>query len=323
MTKLVLSPLATLRFRSGQLVLTSPVSFRQIVLPDGILPFLTFFKTPQSEQAWIDVANRQQIDLSKLRSFLQVLQEREILMEVPDDEPAQDSHLEERQSAQTKSWDKKDLAHFDIRAHQIVQVLYGNANSLQSDFPLRTDGQPIPWFSYPAIDYLDTLDLSSASVFEFGSGGSTIYFENCCKQVVSIENNAAYLQTIKKRSSGKTVFKVRETRTSFAEAILEEDTQYDVIIIDSIPDFRQACVRGSMDRVADGGIIILDDAAMYPEAYNMLLDIDHSPIDFIGLAPLEDVVQTTSLFFNRRGNPSAIRKKFPLPQGSSGYAWNL
>lgn len=323
MTKLVLSPLATLRFRSGQLVLTSPVSFRQIVLPGGILPFLTLFKTPQSEQAWSAAAKDRQIDLSKLRSFLQVLQEREILIEVPDEGLAQDSHLEKRQSATIKSRDKKDLAHFDIRAHQIVQVLYGNANSLRSDFPVRIDGQPIPWFSYPAIDYLDTLDLSSASVFEFGSGGSTIYFENRCKQVTSIESNPAYLQTIKKKSTGKTFFKCRETKTSFAEAIFEEDAQYDVIIIDSIPDFRQACVRGSMDRVADGGIIILDDAAMYPKAYKMLLDIDHSPIDFIGLAPLEDVVQTTSLFFNRRGNSSAIRKQFPLPPGSSGYAWNL
>ena len=324
MTKLVLSPLATLRFRLGQLVLTSPISFRQIVLPDGLLPFLAFLKIPRTEQEWTKYAEQRQIDLLKLQSFVGVLQDRKILMELSaDDEASAPPASEETGTSPKKWWDKKDAAHFDIRTHQIVQVLYGNSHSLQANFPLDRNKRPIPWFSYPAIDYLETLDLSRAAIFEFGSGGSTLYLEQRCRSIVSVENNAAYLQKIEERSSGKAEFKLRENETAYTEAILEDRAKYDMIIIDSIPDFRQSCVAHSLTHVADGGIIILDDAAMYPAAYKMLLTLDDCPIDFIGLAPMEDVVQTTSFFFHRGGQPAVIKKNSPLPLGSAGDAWNL
>lgn len=48
-------------------------------------------------------------------------------------------------------------------------------------------GELVPWITFPAIAFLETLNLSTASVLEFGSGASTHWFTKRCKSVVSWE----------------------------------------------------------------------------------------------------------------------------------------
>ena len=61
---------------------------------------------------------------------------------------------------------------------------------------------------------------------------------------------------------------------------------------------------------------------MHPEAYKALLVIDAYPIDFIGLSPMEGVVQTTTFFLNRKRGSPVIRKKLPQPTDSPGFQWD-
>lgn len=42
---------------------------------------------------------------------------------------------------------------------------------------VRDRRRSIPWLTYPAIHFLDTLDLTRARVLEFGSGSSTLYWK--------------------------------------------------------------------------------------------------------------------------------------------------
>ena len=319
-TELVLSPLTTLRFRLGRLLMTSPVNFKTSEFDDAMLPLLAFLKTPRTHQECMELGDRLGLASPELRSTINRLKERQILEEVT-------PPSKEREPSVTKApggtwWDRNDAGHFDIRMHQIIQVLYGNSHTLGANFPLNADKEPLPWFSYPAIEYLETLDLSEARVFEFGSGSSTLYLESRCKHIISIEQNEKWLSKLKQMSTGSAEFKLRETEASFANAILDGEQKYDVIIVDAIPEFRSACIPNTLARIADEGIIILDDSAMYPKAYKALLEIDAYPIDFIGLSPMEDVVQTTTFFFNRKGGPPIIRKKLPHPKGSPGFQWD-
>lgn len=325
MRKLVVSPLATMRFRLGHMIMTSPVSFKTVFIDESLLPLLAFLKTPRTERECLESGLQIGLEGPKLLAVIHLLKDRRIIEEVT--APADDSGASTKQSGtsvtQAEWWDKKDAGHFDIRMHQIVQVLYGNSNTLLADFPLNADNEPIPWFSYPATEFLETLDLSAARIFEYGSGGSTIYLEKRCKEIVSVEQDKKWLSRIKEMSSGKTDFKLRTTVKSFSNAILEEEGKYDLVIIDAIPEFRSACVVNSVEKLADEGIIILDDSAIYREAYGALKKIDECPIDFIGLSPMEDVVQTTTFFFNRKGSSPTIRKRIPSPKGSPGYQWNI
>ena len=51
------------------------------------------------------------------------------------------------------------------------------------------DNKPIPWYTYPAIEYLSQFDYSDKEIFEFGCGYSSMFWANRAKQVTSIEDN--------------------------------------------------------------------------------------------------------------------------------------
>jgi hypothetical protein len=59
-------------------------------------------------------------------------------------------------------------------------------------------GDPLPWITYPAIDFLSQFDFSEASVFEWGSGFSTLWWSKRCKQIASVESNSPWAPYIKR-----------------------------------------------------------------------------------------------------------------------------
>src|ERR1700721_952334 len=54
-----------------------------------------------------------------------------------------------------------------------------------------------PWITYPAIDFLLQFDFSDASVFEWGSGFSTLWWSQRCRRIASVESNQDWVPYIK------------------------------------------------------------------------------------------------------------------------------
>lgn len=71
------------------------------------------------------------------------------------------------------------------------------------------EGNPIPWISFPAYEYLEQLDLSDKTVFEFGSGNSTLYWAKRVKSVISIEDDKEWYEKIKTRIPSNTTLLLR------------------------------------------------------------------------------------------------------------------
>ena len=65
-------------------------------------------------------------------------------------------------------------------------------------------GKPIPWFTYPAIDYIRQLDLSEKTIFEWGAGFSTLFWSSRAKSVISVETDPLWYSFLS-RSSPRTV----------------------------------------------------------------------------------------------------------------------
>ena len=59
------------------------------------------------------------------------------------------------------------------------------------------NGDYYPWITFPAIDFLETLDLSGVAVVEFGAGASTVYFAKRSKKVTSYEFDSTYYNEIR------------------------------------------------------------------------------------------------------------------------------
>lgn len=178
-------------------------------------------------------------------------------------------------------------------------IRYGWLRSLRKNGCFDTEGNPIPWFTYPAIDFISGLDISDKRVFEWGSGNSTLFWGKFAREIVSIETDPKWYEYLKpKISSNCSLLYVDRDRSSYVGAIDGYD-RFDVIVIDGEVEHRKACCLSALEHIADGGIIVLDNSDQCPESTALLQSADLIQVDFTGFAPLNVYAHTTSIFFTR------------------------
>jgi hypothetical protein len=134
----------------------------------------------------------------------------------------------------------------------------------------------IPWITYPAIRFLEGR-LQGRRLFEFGSGTSTGWYADRCREVVSVENNTAWFSMIKRRVLDKsnTQIMLVTSDVEFPTAISRVGGEFDAIVIDSQPaesapfasiqQFRIACLHASLRHAAEGCMFIVDNTDAMPE----------------------------------------------------------
>lgn len=135
----------------------------------------------------------------------------------------------------------------------------------------------LPWFAYTAIDFLEKFLQPHMRVFEFGSGGSTLFFAKRVRGVVSVEDDLHWhdMMANKLTRDGLTNVDLRFCPVQFSNAEEFAESRYvravrertfDVIIVDgseSNLEMRPICFRAAEEQIAPGGIIIVDDSWRY------------------------------------------------------------
>lgn len=77
----------------------------------------------------------------------------------------------------------------DLQPHLTTHAyLYLQPNGWFNDYPEDNEGVT-PWMTFPAIAFLRDIVDSNTKVFEYGSGYSTLFFNNIVAQCVSVEHN--------------------------------------------------------------------------------------------------------------------------------------
>ena len=85
-----------------------------------------------------------------------------------------------------------------FRAAKILCFSYGHLRSVRAASPVDAAGKPIPWYTYPAIDFLRQLDLSERTVFDIhGSGKSTLFWAARAARVGQRRRRRALVGTLK------------------------------------------------------------------------------------------------------------------------------
>ena len=119
-------------------------------------------------------------------------------------------------------------------------------------------------------------------LFEFGSGGSTLFLASRCASVESVEDDTIWAGLVEERAAklGLTSVNVRRCPFDFNAAEQFEESaylaevsgsDYDVIVVDGADnDFtiRPRCFRLAENQVRPGGIIIVDDSWRYTALRN-------------------------------------------------------
>lgn len=188
------------------------------------------------------------------------------------------------------------------------------------------DGNPIPWYTYPAIEYLSQFDYHNKKIFEYGTGYSSMYWAKRAQKVISIEDKPEWFAKFSKEfSASNWQMRYCDEKQGYEDMIFADNENYDVIVIDG--KRRAECAACAVKSLADGGMIILDDSDRintsleYVNAVKNLRNADLLQVDFYGFCPMNNYTKTTSIFFSRNFNFDSLYTVQPI--NGLGNIWSM
>jgi hypothetical protein len=169
--------------------------------------------------------------------------------------------------------------------------------SLKRGFPSDSRGNPVPWISYPAITFLAHRVRPTFSVFEFGTGYSTLWWSRYAQSVVTCEHDPHWAQTIKSRMPANVEMVTVPLDVNYPSAIARTGRTFDVVVVDGRK--RAECAIQATVFLKEGGVLVWDDSDRdrYQEGIKTLLSSGYRKLDFVGLSPLVPELKQTSIFY--------------------------
>lgn len=205
--------------------------------------------------------------------------------------------------------------------------------SADRKLPLR-DGEPVPWFTYAAIDFLERELSNDVKLFEYGGGNSTLFWGRRLKEVRTVDHDIGFESFIRSKirpnCHWKTIQDFAEIEGSlkylekflpkFVDPEFNERTYrsgqlnnrfqryaietlsynpdyFDVIVIDGMA--RNFCSWSASLHFRSKGFIVFDNSErdFYRPALEHLEDQGYRKIDFDGLGPINPYGWRTSILY--------------------------
>jgi predicted O-methyltransferase YrrM len=182
--------------------------------------------------------------------------------------------------------------------------------------------RPLPWMTYPAIELLRRIARPGMAVFEFGSGGSTLWWRERVQRVVSVEHDEVwaketgalarpaglpcneqalgpYLRHVEERTDTRTANGGASDRdySAYLSALLEHPAgTFDIVVIDGMARNTAAVIAAEV--VKPGGLVVFDnsDRDDYLVGYQALRAAGLARLDFWGPGPINPYGWCTSIF---------------------------
>ena len=182
---------------------------------------------------------------------------------------------------------------------RILSQDYGFSRSIAELRCVTAELKPLPWYTYPAIEYLLAFNFSTCRVFEYGAGASTLWWAERAQNVVSVESEADWVAQLKPRLPANAQIHHEGDRDRFIRA---PDGMFEVIVIDGPPSHgagaRYACCEAMWPHLRPGGIVILDNSDWLPDTCAWLRAQGLLQIDFNGFSPINYHTGRTSVFLS-------------------------
>jgi len=140
----------------------------------------------------------------------------------------------------------------------------------------------VPWWSFRAIEYLDQLLPADVAVFDWGSGGSTLFWARRGAHVLALEHDREWARRVAEALDAERVrnrvdlrldpdweTKLRRSAEGGEVKWAGDDLSgFDLIAIDcgvDTADVRRECFRFAETQVRSGARILVDDVWRYPD----------------------------------------------------------
>lgn len=172
-------------------------------------------------------------------------------------------------------------------------------NSFEKLKPVDKNYKPIPWCTYPFIDFIEPRLNKNISIFEFGAGYSTLFFAERTKDVTAVEHNEFWYNQMKKNSpqNVELIFSQLDKEKNYSKILDAINKKFDIIFVDA--EQRNECMINSIAHLSSEGIIVLDDSEReeYAEGISFLQNGGFRQIDFWGIAPECLYKKSTTIFY--------------------------
>lgn len=197
-----------------------------------------------------------------------------------------------------------------VHSALIVERDHGHARSLYRQQSVDRDGQPVPWYTYPAIAWLENIDFSGLDVFEYGSGNSTAFWAGHARSVRSVEDDGDWHARVCRTLPPNASCTLIPDREGYVGACT---SPHDVVVVDG--SHRFACARESVRQVRSGGLMVLDNSDWFPSTAAFLRAAGLTQIDFIGMGPINPYAWATSVFLRDGGAGLPHKGRFDVRSG--------
>ncbi|MDO5665865.1 MAG: hypothetical protein Q4G63_11505 [Bacteroidia bacterium] len=154
-----------------------------------------------------------------------------------------------------------------------------------------TLSRQLPWMTYDAIDFLSGICLPEMKIFEWGSGGSTLFFASRCQHVTTIEHDSIWSGFLKekldelniqnvdfKKISGEKIDNFEQKNYQNPDDFVSKDKKsvglsyekyvkaieafpkeyFDIIVVDGRA--RNSCIKLAIPHIKKGGYLIVDNS---------------------------------------------------------------
>lgn len=211
-----------------------------------------------------------------------------------------------------------------LEAARALWFDYAHLRSAATQSAVDAGGQPVPWYTYPAIEYLKQLDFSDRTVFEYGSGQSTRFWAAAASRVVSVEDDERWYERLASSLPANCELILETDLAEYPKVIHRYPDGFHVIVVDGAArgHTRLKCSHAALERLRPGGLVILDNSDWLPESARALRESGLLQVDMTGFAPITGHTQTTTLFFHREFVPRPKHGRLPMPgPGASLKNW--
>ena len=164
--------------------------------------------------------------------------------------------------------------------------------------PVDDSGNPIPWNTYSFIDFISQRLKKNMSIFEYGSGYSTLYYQKKVNFVASVEHDMDWYNKISLMASNNVKLCHEPLEgIAYENAPMKFKELFSIIIIDG--EKRVKCINEAIKYLKDDGVIVLDDSHRdeYKEGFEFLKLNDFKQIPFFSIVPGFFSKNCTSIFY--------------------------
>ena len=194
----------------------------------------------------------------------------------------------------------RDMLELCVQSNSAL-VKAGWPQSRRMRLPVGSALQPLPWYTYPAIRFLEPRVPQSARVFEYGMGNSTRWWSERAASVECCEHDEAWFKRISSSLPPNVSSYLHPTRSdAYIHAAAHAAAEIDILVIDGRR--RVSCARNSLGRLSASGVVVWDnsDRSYYAPGYVHLIENGFAGrLDFWGMGPINVVEWCTSVFYKR------------------------